>query len=113
MSLCVVSPDFFVYCRSRYLYIVLGVYLRMLGAPSVQHCSPYRYLLPNVYLSVADISNPDWFACGCRTWISLFVSTSPVFRSSASHPEGPHDRLVKKTVNRVPIDGDGRGQYNL
>ena len=26
--------------------------------------APYRYLLPNLYLSVADIANPGWFACG-------------------------------------------------
>ena len=31
----------------------------------------YRCLLPTMYLSVGDITNPDLFACGCRTWISL------------------------------------------
>ena len=35
--------------------------------------APYRYLLPNVYLSVADIANPDLVACGSRTWISLNI----------------------------------------
>ena len=36
--------------------------------------APYRYLLPSLYLSVADIANPDWFACGSRTWISLDIA---------------------------------------
>ena len=35
--------------------------------------APYRYLLPNLYLSVADIANPDVFACGSRTWISVKI----------------------------------------
>ena len=49
-------------------------------------CSPYHYLLPTMYLSVAHITNPDLFACGPG-----FVSTSPAFmRSSASHPAGLH-----------------------
>ena len=29
--------------------------------------APYRYLLPNLYLSVADIVNTDLFVCGSRT----------------------------------------------
>ena len=33
--------------------------------------APYRYHLPNLYTYVADIANPDLFACGSRTWISL------------------------------------------
>ena len=45
--------------RSRYLYIVLGGYLRIVGAPSVQSCCSYRYLLPPVYSYMADIANPD------------------------------------------------------
>ena len=34
----------------------------------------YRYLLPNIYLSVADIANPDFLGCCCRTWISLDIA---------------------------------------
>ena len=49
------------------------------------HVTPYRYLLPNLYLSVADIANPDLLACGGRTWI---------IRSIASHPAGPHGQLI-------------------
>ena len=36
--------------------------------------APYRYLLPTVYLSVADIAYPDLFVCGCRTWICLDIA---------------------------------------
>ena len=42
-------------CRSRYLYIVLGGYLRILGASSLQLFASYRYLLPIMYLFMADI----------------------------------------------------------
>ena len=60
--------------RSMYLYIVLGGYLRILGAPMFNPVEPYRCLLTTVYLSVSDIANPDLFACGCRTWISLYIT---------------------------------------
>ena len=43
--------------RSRYLYIMLGGYLCILDG----------YLLPTVYLFMADITNPDLFGCGYRT----------------------------------------------
>ena len=36
--------------------------------------APYRYLLPTAYLSVADIANPDLFACGCRTKICMDIT---------------------------------------
>ena len=36
--------------------------------------APYRYLLPNLYLYVADIANPDLLACVSRTWISLDIA---------------------------------------
>ena len=67
-----------------YLYIVLGGYLRILGAPSV---------LPNVYLFMADNANPDLLVCAVGPGV---VSTSPTFiRSIASHPVGPSGRLKK------------------
>ena len=37
-SFVCVSPDSLGRCRYMYLYIVLGGYLRILGAPSVQCC---------------------------------------------------------------------------
>ena len=80
--------------RLRYLYIVLGEYLRILGAPEFNPVTPYRYLFPKLYLSVADIANPDLFACVCRTWISLDISR--FMRSRTNHPVGQHDWLAKK-----------------
>ena len=56
--------------------------------------APYLYLLPTIYLFMADITNTDLFVCGCRTWM---CSTSPAFvRSSASHTAGPHGRFAQK-----------------
>ena len=57
MVLCPCVLGVWIICvdgRSRCLYIVIGGYLRILRAP-------YRYLLANLYLSVADITNPDLF----------------------------------------------------
>ena len=34
----------------------------------------YQYLLHNLYLSVADITNPDLLACVSWTWICLDVT---------------------------------------
>ena len=51
------------------MYIVLGGYLRILGAPSFNPVAPYQHLLPSVYLFMADIANPDLFVCCCRTSI--------------------------------------------
>ena len=36
--------------------------------------APYGYLLPNVYLFMADIENPDLSVCVCRTWICLDIT---------------------------------------
>ena len=58
--------------------------------------APYRYLLPNLYLSVADL-----LVCGCRTWISIDIAR--FYDEQCSHPAGPHGQLALKTVNRVPI----------
>ena len=41
------------------MHIVLGGYLRIVGEPSVYAVAPYRYLLPTMYLFMADIANPD------------------------------------------------------
>ena len=63
--------------RAMYLYIVLGRYLGILGAPSVQYCCT---------LSIsASAVGPE------------FVLTSPTFmRSRASHPAGLHGRIAPK-----------------
>ena len=56
------------------MYIVIGGYLRILGAPSVQSFATYGYLLPTVSLFMAYIENPDLFVCGGLTWICLDVT---------------------------------------
>ena len=67
--------------------------------------SPYRYLLPNLYLSGADIANPDSFPCGSRTWISLnivrFYEEHCQPSSGSAGPDFP------KNSNRA---GGGRGR---
>ena len=65
------SPDSL--CRWQvqvYIYIEFGGYMRILGAPSVQSC----YLLPKVYLFMADSANIELFVCSCRTWICLDIT---------------------------------------
>ena len=66
--------------------------------------APYRYLLSNLCLSVADIANPYLFACGSRTWISLDIAR--FYKDHCRHSVGPHGRLARKTVI-------GRGRHNL
>ena len=68
--------------------------------PVFNPVAPYGYLLSDMYLFMADITNPDFL-----------VSTSPAFvSSSASHPAGRH---AKKTVNRAPNAGGGEVRHNL
>ena len=72
MSVCV-----WIICvdgRSRYLYIVLGGYLRIISAPSVQSCCTLSISASYRIFVMTDIGNPDLIACGCRTWISLDIT---------------------------------------
>ena len=73
--------------------------------------NPYRHLLPNLYLSVAYIANPDLFACSGRTWISLniarFYEEHSQLSSRSAWPAYP------KKCNRAPIAGGGRSRYTL
>ena len=65
--------------------------------PVFNPVAPYGYLLPNMYLFIADITNPT---CLFNVLGPGLGSTSPAFvRSSASHPPGPHSRLVQNTIN--------------
>ena len=47
--------------------------------------APYRYMLHNLCLSVADIANSDLFACGSRTWISIDIARFYEERCQPSH----------------------------
>ena len=64
---------------------------------------PYRHLLPNLCLFVPAIANPDLFACGSWTWISIDI---------ASHPVSPHGRLARQTVIVPPLLGPGGVDIN-
>ena len=96
MSVCVVSLDYLcrwqvqvsVYCARR-----IPAHLRR------TQCSILLHLIDIcLYLSVADIANPDLLACGSRTWISFDI---------ASHPARPHNRFAQKTVIGPPLLGAG------
>ena len=68
--------------------------------------APYGYLLSDMYLFMADITNSDFLVQSCRTWIGR---TSPAFvSSSASHPAGPHGRHAQKNCKSGPQQW-GRG----
>ena len=45
--------------------------MHIIGNPVLNPVAPYGYILPTVYLFMADIANPDLFVCGLRTWICL------------------------------------------
>ena len=98
MSMCVVSLDYLcrwqvqvqvsVYCVRR-----IPAHLRCTQCPI--HVTLYRYLLPTMYLSVADIANPDLLGCGCRTWKSLDIARF-YEEQCDSYPAGSHGWFAKK-----------------
>ena len=68
--------------------------------------APYGYLLLNMYLFIADITNPDSFVWCYRTWISLDITR---------FCEEQRVRIVGllKTVNLTTIAGGGKVQPSL
>ena len=42
--------------------------------PVFNHVAPYGYLLSDMYLFMADITNPDFIVLSCRTWIGLDIN---------------------------------------
>ena len=69
--LCMCDLRVWMFCvdgMSWYLYIVLC------GHPVFNPIAPCRYLLPTVYLFMADIAKTDMFVCSCRTWICLDIT---------------------------------------
>ena len=74
-------------------------------------CSSMLHLIDNCFLPCICL----WHISQIQTCLFVvvgpgFVSTPPAFmRSSASHPAGPHDRLVQKTfvtaVTDPPLTG--------
>ena len=78
--------------------------------PVFNPVSPYRYLLLNLYLSVADIENPDLFVFVCRTWIRLDISR---FYKEQYQPSSGSMTGLPKNVNWAPIAGGRRNRHNL
>ena len=74
----------------------------------VVHC---RYMLPTIYLSIADIAKPDLLACCSWTWISRDISA--IMRYSASHPASPHGWACPKRLIGHPIARGRRCRHNL
>ena len=87
------------------LCIVLGGYLRILDAPSFNPIVPYRYLLPNMYLSVAEIANPDFLGCCCQTWSSLDIAR--FYEEQCQPSSGSAWPACQKTGNSSTIAGTG------
>ena len=65
-SLCIWQVQVSVYCARR-----IPVHLRCTQFQSC--CTLSRSASSNLYLSVADIANPDLLACASGTWISLDI----------------------------------------
>ena len=42
--------------------------------PMFNHVAPYGYMCSDLYLFMADITNPDLFVLSCRTWIGLDIT---------------------------------------
>ena len=65
----------------------------------------YRYLLHNLYLSVAYIAYPDLFACGSRTWTSVDIAR--FYDEHCQPPSGSEWPACPKTVIGPPLLGVG------
>ena len=104
MVLCLYEVWVWIICvdgRSTYLCIVLGGYLHIWGAPSVQLCCTL-WISAFWHVFVYDRYHKSRLVCLKVVGPGL-VSISPVFvSSSASHPVGPHDRHAQKTVRSGP-----------
>ena len=60
--------------------------------PVFNPVAPYGYLLSDMYLFMADITNPDFLVLSCRTWIGLditcFCEQQPAWPKNGK--SGPH-----------------------
>ena len=61
--------------------------------PVFNPVAPYGYLLSDMYLFMADITNPDFLVLSCRTWIGLditrFCEQQPQPSSGSAWPACP------------------------
>ena len=74
--------------RMLFLCVILHTMWSGKSLPVFNHVAPYGYLLPNMYLFITDITNPDSIV-------------------------GPHDRISQKTANQAPIVGGGKVRPNF
>ena len=73
--------------------------------------APYGYLLSDMYLFMADITNPDFLVQSCQTWIGLDITH---FCEQQCQPSsGSAWPACPKTVNRAPIAGGREVLHNL
>ena len=70
--------------------------------------APYGYLLSDMYLFMADITNPDFLVWSCRTWIGLDI-TRFCEQQRQTIQRVRMAGMPQKTVNRAPIVGGGEG----
>ena len=95
------SPDYL--CRWQVqvsVYCAWWIPAHLKVHPVFNPVAPYGYLLPTVYLFIADIANPYLFVCGCLTWICLDITC---FYEEEHQPSSGSN----KTINLAPIAGAG------
>ena len=98
MCVCIFCVD----GRSMYLYIVLGGYAHL----RCTQCSIMLHLIDISFLPCICL----WQILQIETRLCVvlgpgFVSTSPSFMRSSSHPAGPHGRLAPKNGKPGPYCG--------
>ena len=79
--------------------------------PVFNHVAPFGYLLPNMYLYIEDITNPDLLILCCRTWISIDITR--FYEEQCQPSSGSAWPACPKTVNRALITGGGKARHNL
>ena len=65
--------------------------------PVFNPVAPYGYLLSDMYLFMADITNPDFLVQSCRTWIGLDIS-----RFCEQQRQPSSRSACPKKVNQAP-----------
>ena len=79
--------------------------------PVFNHVAPYGYLLSDMYLFMADITNPDFLVWSCRIWIGLDITR---FCEQQRQPcSGSAWPACPKNSKSAPIAGGGEVRHNL
>ena len=83
--------------------VVMSMYVVSLDYLCLWQVQVSVYYVPNLYLSVADITHPDLFVCSSRTWIRFNFDEEHCQPSSGSAWPG-----CPKMVIGPPLLGAGR-----